>query len=105
MDRLQATRLRLLSLLYDRCNGNTKKWADLKELATGLDITPEELQKGYQYLIDEGLITYYGAGYTAMLTHEGIRAIETAHANPSKRTQYFPPVDELDISNGTKEKL
>lgn len=105
MDKLQATRLRLLQLLYDATGGNTRKWADLKELAKGIGITGDDLDKGHQYLLDEGLIQYYGSGYTSMITHQGIVAIEEAHATPSKRTRYFPPVDELDISNGTKEKL
>jgi hypothetical protein len=67
---------RILRELYRHVEGRTDAWEDLRRIAIGIQMTPDEAAEAHSSLMDEGLITPYGAGYTAMLTHKGIKYLE-----------------------------
>lgn len=102
MEQKQKTRYQLLLMIYKASDADTQRWFDLRQLAEGYDIKGAEFRTAHQYLMDEGLIKPYGAGFTSMITHEGIKAIEESLKYPSKASLYFPPADEMDIPNGVK---
>jgi len=94
----KQSRFRLLNALYEFTGGSTRKWVNSKELcqAQGIPFDAD----AFNYLMDEGLITYYGAAYTCYLTHQGVKAVEAAWENPNKPTQYFPAIADMKPLNG-----
>lgn len=101
----QAIRLRVLALLYKFVDADTRKWVDLRDLCSRNGISGDEFTKAHQFLEDAALIRPYGAGYTSMITHQGIVAIEAAYKSPERSSQYFPAINDIEVSNGTVEKL
>lgn len=95
---MKIKRFRLLNALYQWSGGDTRRWIDLRELC-GLNQI-EFADKAYHYLADEGLIAYYGSGYTCHITHAGIKAIEQAWETPQQSTAYFPAVATIAPQNG-----
>lgn len=96
----RINRYRLLAALYEWADGNIQKWIDLKGLCQNQGVPFDEA--AYHYLIQEGLIKQYGAGYTCYLMHSGVKAIEQAYENPAKDSQYFPAVNTIPPVNGSK---
>ena len=94
----KENRFRLLNVLYEFCQGSTRKWVNLKELCANQGIPFS--QDAFAYLLAENLITPYGAAYTCYLTHNGIKAIEQAYENPHQATGYFPALATIEPLNG-----
>lgn len=99
IEELKTQRFRLLNVLYNWCEGDTRKWIDLKELCNLRSIPFAD--KAYHYLENEGLIAYYCSGYTCYLTHKGVKAIEDAWNDVNQSSYYFPPVARIMPPNGT----
>jgi len=93
-------RFRMLAALYRWAEADPARWVDLRQLCEkeGIAFSAE----AYRYLIDEGLMSQYGAGYTCHLAHKGIKAIEQAYSNPHQASEWFPPLNDITPENGRK---
>ena len=49
----------------------------------------ERAIRAYRYLLAEGLIRMHGTGYSARLTHEGVKEINEAVKHPNQPTLHF----------------
>ncbi len=88
MRKNETRRLLILKALYDFTGANTRRWACLKQIAKTVNIKGKDFVAVYDYLLAEDLIELYGAGYTCMITHAGIKLIEAK-------------LDDDEIINGT----
>ncbi|MCK4348668.1 MAG: hypothetical protein KAW47_08635 [Thermoplasmatales archaeon] len=50
-----------------------------------------------QYLVGEYLMEYAAQGGIIAITHQGVIEVEDALSNPEEPTQYFPPVNIINI--------
>lgn len=66
----------LLTETYELTKADTRLSLDLRELGKYLKLDGSEVEKAYYFLKDEGLLKPYGAGYTVMITHYGIKVVE-----------------------------
>jgi DNA-binding transcriptional regulator YhcF (GntR family) len=70
-------RYNLLVETYRQSDGDVRQRLDLKSIGGELQINHSEVEKAYNFLLEEGLIAPYGAGYSITLTHYGIKTIES----------------------------
>jgi hypothetical protein len=92
-------RYRHLAALYRFTEGDTSQWVNLKQLCQKEGISFDEA--AYEYLVNEGLITLYGAGYACFLSHDGVKAIEEAWEQPNRPSTYFPALNDMKPENGS----
>src|SRR5579862_6163254 len=83
---------RLLRGIYQETRGSMNRGVrDVAELETGL--TPEEARAAWRHLLSEGLIRRFNLAYAAILSPEGISAIESgvpvADPPPPPATKVF----------------
>ena len=91
----KRNRFTVLSALYEATKGLTSHWADATPLASAKGLTGEPFEEACDYLLNEGLIKPYGAGYTYHITHKGKIAIEKVYDSIGEATQYFTPLNEM----------
>jgi hypothetical protein len=88
---LQKTkRFKILLAMYEQSGQNQQFWCDVQQLASQQGIKNGDFETNYQYLIGEGLLKPYGAGFTAHITHRGIKEVEFTVSNPTEPSSEFP---------------
>jgi hypothetical protein len=70
-------RQKLLTETYNHTNADTRQPIDFKALGQLLKIENSEIDRAYQFLLNESLIEPYGAGYTVTISHFGIKMVES----------------------------
>lgn len=97
IDELRKKRFQFLHRLYEKTDGNEHKRIDMWELGNELGFDKEETNKLSQYLVSEYLMEYAALGGIIAITHQGVIEVEDALSHPEAPTQYFPPVNIINI--------
>ena len=96
IDELKRKRFQFLHRLYEKSGGNEREMVDEFEFGDELGFDRTETEKITQYLEGEDLIKYE-ARRAIVITHQGIIEVEAALSHPEEPSQYFPPVNIINI--------
>ncbi len=96
IDELQKKRFQFLHRLYEKTEGNEREMINVWELGNELGFDKAETERISQYLEGEYLMEYAARGAVA-ITHQGVIEVEDALLHPEEPTQYFPPVNIINI--------
>jgi len=66
-------------------------------LGDELGFDEKETDRISQYLVGEYLMEYAAMGGIIAITHQGVIEVEDALSHPEEPTQYFPPVNIINI--------
>jgi hypothetical protein len=97
LEQKKADRFRFLNHAYELTDGDETPSVNMWEIGEKLGFTEDETQKIVDYLVGEGLIAYRAMGGEIELKHYGIVQVEEALSNPEKPTQYFPPINIIQV--------
>ena len=97
IDQLRKKRFQFLHRLYEKTEGNEREMVNMWELGNELGFDKAETNRISQYLVGEYLMEYAAQGGIIAITHQGIIEVEDALSNPEEPTQYFPPVNIINI--------
>jgi hypothetical protein len=97
IDELRKKRFQFLHRLYERTEGNEREMINMWELGNELGFDRAETDRISQYLVGEYLMEYAAQGGIIAITHQGVIEVEDALSNPEEPTQYFPPVNIINI--------
>ena len=92
---IQRKRFQVLNHIYAKTGGD--ELVEICVLAAELIIERKELDKILKYLEGERLIQKRADGQLYAITHWGVFQMEVALSNPEHASQYFPPVNILNI--------
>jgi hypothetical protein len=98
IEKEQYNRLMVLVELYRITNGDRRKAVQLNKLGSEHGVKNGAFDRAYDFLMNEGLISAHGGGYTCTISHEGIKLVEDAVQNPHTATRHFAPLAELGIT-------
>lgn len=96
----KARRFRFLNGLYEKTDGNEEDIVDMWELGSEVGLSREETDSVVQYLVGENLLQYVAIGGAIGITHYGVVQVEQALSEPSRPTEYFPPLVNI-VNIGT----
>ena len=96
IDELQKKRFQFLHRLYEKTEGNEREMINELELGNELGFDKAETEIISQYLVGEYLMEY-AARRAIAITHQGVIEVEGALLHPEEPTQYFPPVNIINI--------
>ena len=96
IDELQKKRFQFLHRLYEKTEGNEREMINELELGNELGFDKAETEIISQYLVGEYLMEY-AARRAIVITHQGVIEVEGALLHPEEPTQYFPPVNIINI--------
>ena len=99
IDIKRANRFRFLQALYEATDGNPTRYVSRHELGESIGLTEEETSDAFHFLRREGLIRLIGGRGVIVIEHEGVRQIENALQQPDHPTEYFPPVNIINIQS------
>ena len=100
IEELRKKRFEFLHLLYKKSGGSSSEiFNDWDDIGKELGFTEEESDKIYQYFIGEGLIKEIAYGGAIVITHEGVVEIENALSAPEKPSDYFPPLNIINVKH------
>jgi|LGOV01.1.fsa_nt_gb hypothetical protein len=94
---LRKNRFTYLHHLYKKSSGSTFPDMNMWEIGRELGFGKEKTENITDYLENEGLLKYTALGGTIAITHPGIVEVEEALSHPEEPTQYFPPVNVINI--------
>jgi hypothetical protein len=94
---LRKNRFQFLRLLYDKSGGNRRNVFIMWEIGKELGLSRDETESVTQYLHGENLLEHKTMGGGIVITHLGVREVEDALSHPEQPTQYFPPVNIINI--------
>ena len=97
IEELRKRRFQFLNLLYEKTNGDRYTRVSMWDLGNELGYEKNETQSITQYLEGEGLMEYAAIGGVIAITHLGITEVEEALSHPEQPTNYFPPVNIINI--------
>lgn len=95
INRKKELRYLFLQRLYELTDGSELKRVAKSEVAAGLNATPQEANDVFQFLKGEYLAD--PVNMAVSITHAGVIEIEKALSEPDKPTQYFPPVNIINV--------
>jgi len=101
----KKNRFLFIKTMYEESDANTSAVFEMDELGAGLSFDFDETAKIVDYLINEGLIEYFGLGGTIQLTHQGLKEVEEALENPSEPTSHFLPINIISIESMTNSSI
>lgn len=84
-----------LHKLYELTDGSELKRVAKEDVAKHFDVTPQETRDIWKYLKGEYLAD--PVNMAVSITHAGVVEIERAVTEPDKPTQYFPPVNIINV--------
>jgi len=108
MERIMETqkkRFEILNYLYKESNGNTGKFFNLYEIGKTFNLGIQETKNIVRYLYNERLIDYTGMGGEISITHKGIVEVENAVSKPDVQSDYFPPLNIINIQNMVNSQI
>ncbi len=97
IEELRKMRFQFLNLLYEKTGGDKFNRVSMWDIGSELGYERNVTQSISQYLEGEGLIEYATIGGGIAITHYGVREVEEAISHPEKPTDYFPPVNVINI--------
>jgi hypothetical protein len=88
----QKNRWLMLQKVYEIAEGLCETHIiNMYEVGSQLGWTREMTESAFDYLQGEGLLKIMSFGGGITLTHQGVKEVEEAAANPEKPTLHFPP--------------
>lgn len=95
IEQRQCNRLKLLHIIAVESSSLDVR---AKELAYGAGLKNGKFEEAFKYLVNEKLLIESQFQYQVRLSHEGVKLIEWAILNPSKKQDVyaFPPLDEIE---------
>ncbi len=97
IERKKEQRLKFLEKLYQVVDGSESSMVNMWELGEELDFDRPTTSNVVAFLRGEGLIESKALGGGISITHFGVVEIEQARENPTESTEYFPPVNIINI--------
>ncbi|MCP4486309.1 MAG: hypothetical protein GY820_03180 [Gammaproteobacteria bacterium] len=97
INKRKEQRFRFLQRLYELTGGSELKRVFKTDVSDSLNIDQQEVSNICQYLKGESLAEPVNRDIS--ITHFGIMEVEAALSEPDKPTQYFPPVNIINIHN------
>ena len=97
LEELRKERFQFLHRLYEKTGGDQHKVIDMWELGRQLGFDKDKTGKIHQYLLGEYLIETASLGGTIRVTHYGVIEVEEALSRPEEPTEFFPPVNIINI--------
>lgn len=94
--RKKELRYLFLQRLYELTNGSELKRIPKDDVAKDFKVSPQETCDIWQYLKGEHLAD--PVNMNVSITHAGVVEIERALSEPDKPTQYFPPVNIINVN-------
>lgn len=95
INRKKELRYLFLRRLYELTDGSELKRIATDEVANGFGVTPQETYDIWRYLKGECLAR--PVNMEVSITHAGVVEIERALSEPDRPTQYFPPVNIINV--------
>ena len=95
INRKKELRYLFLQRLYELTDGSELKRVAKEDVAKDFDATPQEANDVWSYLKGEYLAD--PVNMAVSITHAGVIEIESALSEPDKPTQYFPPVNIINV--------
>ena len=93
LERKESNRYRVLKLFYDAIGdqpgATLNREKVIRHLIENEGISQEELEAAFNYLINEDLLEYIALGGITIITHSGVKEIETSIKNPKQSTEHF----------------
>ncbi|WP_310485803.1 hypothetical protein [Chamaesiphon sp. VAR_48_metabat_403] len=87
----QKNRWLMLQKIYEITGGRSERCSiNMYVVGEKLGWDREKTEATYDYLRGEGLLKMMNFGGNMVLTHQGVREVEEAAANPEKPTLHFP---------------
>jgi hypothetical protein len=107
VQRNQTVRFKILERLYNEESSNGIAEIRGTNFLAELNITSKEKDEAIEYLLDKGLIDDLGeSSYSiARISTYGKDEYETAVNNPSKSSDYFPPIQNFYISQNSNSNI
>lgn len=99
LEEKRKARFKFLNLLYEKTGGNRILSESMWELGEELAFERSFTEIVVQYLDGESLLEYTSIGGFVGITHYGIKEVEQAISHPDQPSQYFPPVNIINIQN------
>ncbi len=90
-------RFRFLHRLWEVTGGDQYKSANVWAIGEELGFARAKSELVFQYLVAEGLAQSQAFGGTIGISHDGVREVEAALAEPERPTDYFPAVNLISI--------
>ena len=97
-------RYQYLHHLYEISKGDEKKIYSSEDLGQALGLSIDETDLVVQYLVGEYLIKKITVGIVS-IAHRGVMQIENALSKPDQPTDYFPPVNIINIHQMTNSQI
>jgi len=97
IQREREDRFRFLEKLWEKTEGNELAGFNMWELGGELGLDYPTVDRIFRYLMGEGLIKGMDLGGNVSVTHRGVMEVERALSAPDEPTQYFPPVNVIQI--------
>ncbi|MCG8573368.1 MAG: hypothetical protein MI810_00670 [Flavobacteriales bacterium] len=94
----QKKRFGFLKLLYEVTEGQENCMVNMWELGKELKLSKADTSSIFDYLSGQGLIQSMALGGGMRITHEGIVEIEKALTKPDEPTEYFPPINIIQVN-------
>lgn len=95
INRKKELRYLFLQRLYELTDGSELKRIAKDDVAKSFEVSPQETHDIWQYL--EGEYLAEPVNMAVSITHAGVVEIEGALSEPDKPTQYFPPVNIINV--------
>ena len=95
LERKESNRYRVLKLFYNAIGDKYQQGATLNKdqviryLIENESISQEELEEAFNYLTRENLLECLGFSGHTIITHSGVKEIETSIKNPKQSTEHF----------------
>ncbi len=97
IDEMRKKRFQFLKLLHEKSGGNKHANFNKWDLGGELYFSHQETNIISEYLRSEDLLKYVAMGGAIAITHYGIKEVEEALSHPDQPTEYFPPINIINI--------
>ncbi|MCK4496825.1 MAG: hypothetical protein KAU24_01415 [Candidatus Aenigmarchaeota archaeon] len=105
LEKIRKGRFQFLNKLFELSEGDEGSWHNMWKIGEELEFDRKNIHKIVQYLRGEGLIQDTGMGGEIGITHWGIREMEEALSNPNEPTNYFPPVNIINVGHMVNSQI
>jgi hypothetical protein len=104
LEAIKRKRFEYLHLLYKTAQGRYDVLVHTWELGGEIGLTRDETERVVDYLRNERLIRTLTFDKVA-ITHQGVLQIEQALSQPDKPTDYFPPVNIINVQQMVNSQI
>lgn len=96
---MKSKRFKFLEKLYEITEGSKFCFVNMWGLGEELWLSRKDTEVIVEYLVGEGLVKYVALGGQISITHWGVSQVEEALTEPDKSTEYFPPINIININS------